>query len=160
MKILPVVESSFPSLVDVWEASVRATHDFLAEADLQIIKPRILNEFLYAVEPAAACDPDGSIIGFVGVADRKIEMLFVRPDRRGEGVGRELVRHAIARHGIDAVDVNEQNDRALGFYLRMGFRVVGRSERDGLGKPYPLLHMTLDPAGSPDCGPDRGERRS
>jgi putative acetyltransferase len=41
------------------------------------------------------------------------------------------------------VDVNEQNEQALGFYRHLGFEVVGRSPLDGQGKPYPLLHMTL-----------------
>ncbi|MGY0625916.1 MAG: GNAT family N-acetyltransferase, partial [Paraglaciecola chathamensis] len=41
------------------------------------------------------------------------------------------------------VDVNEQNPKALGFYQRIGFKVVGRSELDGQGKPYPLLHLAL-----------------
>jgi hypothetical protein len=27
--------------------------------------------------------------------------------------------------------------------LRMGFEVVGRSELDGMGKAYPLLHLRL-----------------
>ena len=39
--------------------------------------------------------------------------------------------------------MNEQNPRALGFYRRMGFEVVGRSELDELGNPYPLLHLRL-----------------
>ncbi|TMD66902.1 MAG: GNAT family N-acetyltransferase [Chloroflexi bacterium] len=48
-----------------------------------------------------------------------------------------------SERGATTVDVNEQNDQALGFYLRMGFVVVGRSELDSNGKPYPLLHMRL-----------------
>ena len=39
--------------------------------------------------------------------------------------------------------VNEQNPQAIGFYLRMGFEMVGRSAVDSLGKPYPLLHMRV-----------------
>jgi len=44
---------------------------------------------------------------------------------------------------LDALtlDVNEQNTQALGFYLHQGFEIVGRSPKDGLGQPYPLLHM-------------------
>ncbi len=38
-------------------------------------------------------------------------------------------------------DVETQVD--AGFYLHTGFEIVGRSERDGLGKPYPLLHLHL-----------------
>ncbi|MEQ9247207.1 MAG: GNAT family N-acetyltransferase, partial [Nitratireductor sp.] len=30
-----------------------------------------------------------------------------------------------------------------GFYRKMGFAVTGRSPRDGDGRPYPLLHMSL-----------------
>jgi putative acetyltransferase len=43
------------------------------------------------------------------------------------------------------VDCNEQNEQALGFYLKMGFEVIGRSELDGTNKPYPILHMRLAP---------------
>lgn len=37
----------------------------------------------------------------------------------------------------------EQNSQALGFYQHIGFSIIGRSELDGQGKPYPLLHMEL-----------------
>ena len=47
---------------------------------------------------------------------------------------------------MNKVDVNEQNDKALGFYLRMGFRIIGRDETDGMGKPYPILHLQLPEA--------------
>lgn len=53
------------------------------------------------------------------------------------------VRAAIHEFGAVELDVNEQNPQAIGFYARMGFDVVGRSERDGTGKPYPILHMQL-----------------
>ncbi len=43
----------------------------------------------------------------------------------------------------DELDVNEQNPQALGFYLKQGFEVIGRTEHDGMGQPYPLLHMRL-----------------
>jgi putative acetyltransferase len=56
-------------------------------------------------------------------------------------VGRRLARHAVVRLGATTVDVNEQNPEAVAFYLRLGFRVEGRSELDSTGKPFPLLHM-------------------
>ncbi len=39
------------------------------------------------------------------------------------------------------LDVNEQNPHAVAFYTSKGFDVIGRSETDAAGYPYPLLHM-------------------
>jgi putative acetyltransferase len=38
-------------------------------------------------------------------------------------------------------DVSEQNPQAAGFSVRQGFVAVGRSETDGEGRPFPLLHL-------------------
>ena len=38
-------------------------------------------------------------------------------------------------------DVNEQNLQAVGFYEHLGFVPIGRSERDGQGRAYPLIHL-------------------
>lgn len=75
--------------------------------------------------------------------DGNIEMLFISPDVRGNGIGAKLVAHAIKAQGALKVDVNEQNQQALGFYQHLGFKVTGRSPVDGQGKPYPLLHLAL-----------------
>ncbi len=39
------------------------------------------------------------------------------------------------------VEVNEQNDAGLAFYLARGFSLVSRSETDRDGRPFPLLHL-------------------
>jgi putative acetyltransferase len=88
-------------------------------------------------------DVDGIVAGFIAVAHGKIEMLFVHPEWRGHGIGKQLIRYAVDTLGATTLDVNEQNEQALGFYLPMGFVVEGRSEFDSTGKPYPLLHMRL-----------------
>lgn len=85
----------------------------------------------------------GSIIGFVGSHESKIEMLFILDDARGQGVGKALLQYAIEHLGATQVDVNEQNPQAVGFYQHMGFKVVSRSPLDDMGKPFPILHMTL-----------------
>lgn len=141
MTIIPVAQADHPRVVEIWEASVRATHDFLTEADIQVMKPLIRHGYLDAVDLVAVRDVSGEMVGFLGAYGRRIEMLFVAPEMRGKGVGRMLVEHAVDRLGCDEVDVNEQNPQAVGFYLRMGFRQVGRSERDGQGNPFPLLHL-------------------
>ncbi|WP_313419020.1 hypothetical protein [Sphingobacterium multivorum] len=39
------------------------------------------------------------------------------------------------------VDVNEQNQQAVDFYLKKGYQLIGRSTVDGMGKSYPILHL-------------------
>jgi putative acetyltransferase len=143
MKIVPVSRADYPALIKLWEASVRATHHFLPQAEIMALKPLILEHYFDAVTLHCARTEEGGIVGFSGLLGGKIEMLFVAPEARGGGVGRLLVEHAIDQGGVTQVDVNEQNEQAVGFYLKMGFTVTGRSALDGQGKPYPLLHMAL-----------------
>lgn len=138
--------ADLPRLFDVWHLSVRATHDFLADSDIAFLVPfvrdelaRVTAERLLHVLRA----DDGVAYAFLCVEHTTIEMLFVHPDQRGSGAGRALVRHAIAALGATAVDVNEHNTQAHGFYLHQGFIGESRSERDPFGKPFPILHLKL-----------------
>jgi putative acetyltransferase len=140
--ISSVGPEDYPRVVEVWEASVRATHHFVAESDIEIFRPLVFDELPHT-DLACVRDANGVVVGFIGIAEGKVEMLFIHPDYLGQGIGRTLLSYAINKRGATTVDVNEQNDQALGFYLRMGFEVVGRSELDSNGKPYPLLHMRL-----------------
>lgn len=140
--IRPITVNDHSRVIEIWEASVRATHDFLPEDYLQYIK-KLLPEILKAMPVFVIEDENRSLQGFLGVAEKKIEMLFLDPQYRGKGIGRQLTHYAIQELGADSVDVNEQNPQAIGFYQRMGFVITGRTETDGAGKPYPILQMTL-----------------
>ncbi len=144
----PPVERATPAdhaeLLAVWEASVRATHHFLAEADIQELKPLILHEYFAMVALFCLRGESGGILAFMGVAQNRLEMLFVRPDAFRQGLGARLARHATGELGVREVDVNEQNPGALAFYQRLGFTVAGRSGLDGQGRAFPLLHLRLE----------------
>lgn len=131
------------ALLEVWEASVRATHHFLSEDGIRRIAGYVPQALREVPLLAAAYDAQGRAVGFMGIAGEKLEMLFLDPAVRGQGLGRQLLQHGISRWGVRFLDVNEQNPQARGFYEHMGFRVTGRSETDGQGQPYPLLSMTL-----------------
>ena len=132
-----------PRLLEVWEASVRATHTFLGAADLQKLRPLV--EAALPRFPVIHClrDPSGEAFAFLVVQGAKIEMLFIHAGHRGQGAGRRLLNFAITELGARFVDVNEQNHQALGFYRHLGFRRFSRSELDPYGDPFPILHLEL-----------------
>ena len=125
-RIESLAPAELEALTDLWERSVRATHDFLAPEDIAFFRRMVREEALPGVEELHVIrDEKNGFAAFAGVEAGKLEMLFV------------------AHRGVRRVDVNEQNAQAAGFYARMGFRVVSRSETDPSGRPYPILHLSL-----------------
>ena len=143
MAIRPAREAEFETLTSLWEASVRASHHFLPEQVIQELRPQLLSDWLPAVNVNVYENAAGNLLGFSGVLQQKLEMLFILPEARGRGVGKALLEEAIASQNVYLVDVNEQNELAAGFYKHAGFEVMSRSPLDGQGRPYPLLHMRL-----------------
>lgn len=129
-------------LVKLWEASVRATHHFLTEKDIQHLIP-FVEEAVRGIETLLVAYLGSCPVGFLGLVDLKIEMLFVLPDYFGKGFGKQLVELAIKEYHIQYVDVNEQNPQAEGFYRHIGFRTFARTETDEQGNPFPILKMKL-----------------
>ena len=123
-----------PELVDqltrVWERSARATHTFLSEAEVAQIKPYV-PQAIAGVGTLVVTEKDDAPVGFMGVEGGRLEMLFLDPEARGQGLG------------VSELTVNEQNPQAVGFYERLGFKTYRHTELDEEGRPYPLLYMRL-----------------
>lgn len=133
-------------LLSVWESSVRATHLFLSDAEIEDIKkyvPQALDEVAHLV---IAEDGENRPVAFMGIEDGTLEMLFVSAEERGKGFGKRLIEYGIENHAVTRLAVNEQNPQAKGFYGHMGFRVYKRTDFDEQGNPYPLLYMKLSRA--------------
>lgn len=132
----------YPRIMEIWESAVKATHDFLAEEDFNYFKEVIPRDYLPNLEVYVITENDDAK-GFASVAEGNLEMLFIHNDTRGKGYGKKLYEFMKLQTGLTKVDVNEQNPQAIGFYEKMGFRIIGRSEKDGSGKDYPIIHMSL-----------------
>ena len=131
-----------PRLFEIWDAAVRATHQFLAPRDLATIAQMVRDQYLPTAKNLAVVEDDhGQAFGFLGLNGSHIDSLFVHPERHSQGGGRALVEWAALSRTTLFVDVNEQNRGGRQFYERLGFVEVGRSSRDHDGRPYPLLHL-------------------
>lgn len=144
MTIRQAVDEDKDKLLLIWRRSVEATHDFLSREEVEELTP-LVQSYLRndATDFWVGCDDAGQLAGFMGIANGKIESLFLDPDHMRQGIGRRLVQHAEELCGSLLVDVNEQNPAAIKFYEACGFRPIGRSEFDEQGKPRPLNHLAL-----------------
>ena len=134
-------------LIAIWCRSVDATHDFLSK-EYRIKLEELVRSFLPEPPLWVAANEQEEPVAFMLLTGEHMDALFVDPDIRGCGVGKLLIEHALSLAPALTTNVNEQNEQAVGFYKKMGFRVTGRAEVDDLGQPYPLLHLRYHKASS------------
>lgn len=125
----------------IWEDSVRATHLFLSEAEIQKIKAYVPHALTGVSHLLVAEKMPGQPVAFMGLEGPRLEMLFLSPAERGAGLGRQLLEYGILHYDLQELTVNEQNPQAVGFYRHMGFETYRRTDCDEQGGPYPLLYM-------------------
>lgn len=128
-------------LTAIWEDSVRASHLFLSEAEIQEIKAHVLQALTGVSHLLVAERVLGQPVAFMGIEGPRLEMLFLSPAKRGAGLGRQLLEYGIRHYHLQELTVNEQNPQAVGFYQHMGFETYRRTDCDEQGGPYPLLYM-------------------
>lgn len=146
MCILEVEERNsdlISKLIAVWEASVRATHLFLSDSEILSIKEYVPQALKSVDKLIIAENDEEKPIAFMGIENETLEMLFITPSERGQGLGKLLLQYGISNYKVNRLTVNEQNPQATGFYGHMGFHVYKRTDYDEQGNPYPLLYMRL-----------------
>lgn len=143
ISINPVrTEKLAASLLTIWKLSVKASHFFLTEKEIDELIP-FVKSAIAQINVLVVIYANDEPVGFMGIEDRKLEMLFISPDYFGKGLGRKLTELAFESFAVESVDVNEQNPNAVRFYTRIGFVVFDRSEYDSQGNPFPILKMRL-----------------
>lgn len=135
------VRADNAALTAIWLRAVQATHLWLSAEDIAFYLPLVRDDYLPGLEVWVSDDEHAQPAGFIGLTGADVNMLFVDPAQHGKGHGSRLIRHAHGLRGPLTVDVNEQQPQAHAFYLSRGFVAVGRSELDGQGKPFPLIHL-------------------
>ena len=130
-------------LLEIWENTVRVTHLFLSNSEIENIKPYALQALNEVSHLLIIENEDNTPLGFMGINGTKLEMLFIKSDERKKGLGKELLLYGIKKYNINELTVNEQNLLAKNFYEHMGFKVYKRLNLDEQGRPYPILIMKL-----------------
>jgi predicted N-acetyltransferase YhbS len=118
-------------------------------SELTVDPKQILSdEFDYMV----AVDAE-TVVGFYAIekvssTDFELEALFVEPDRIGNGIGRDLVQHAVknvARKGGETLLI-QGDPNATEFYSAAGARHIGSRESESIpGRFLPLFQIPVYP---------------
>lgn len=132
-------KKDYKLVLEIWEKSVRATHRFLSEEDISFYKDIIPENLDYVT--LYLWEDDGEIVGFSGISEDELVMLFLDPKFIGKGYGSKILVNLIKTEKIKRIDVNTQNDHAKTFYLNHGFEIESEDDLDGFGKPYPITHL-------------------
>lgn len=140
--IVPTSADQHPQLLELWEQSVRASHHFLNDEKILKIRQQIIQHSYFDQVQLFHVEHQQQVLGFMGIAGHKLEMLFISSDAFRQGIGSQLLQYALEL-GVTEVEVNEQNPDATAFYLKHGFEIIRRSETDSEGNPYPILHLQL-----------------
>ncbi|KLT67572.1 hypothetical protein AB669_00160 [Pedobacter sp. BMA] len=133
-------------VLELWEKSVRESHDFLNDQDIQDYRALMESQYLDKTKLYAA-EENGLMKGFIGFSGNQIRLLFISPDSMRKGFGKKLLNFAIRDRQIKEVDVNGQNTAAYQFYHQAGFRIIKKYPYDGAGKPYPVWSLKLAETG-------------
>ena len=133
--------SLISQLLAVWEDSVKATHLFLSNEEINSIK-KYVPQAIFGVSHLIIMENESQQpIAFMGIENRKLEMLFIKNSERGKGLGKQLLSYGIENYNVNELAVNEQNLNIKGFYEYMGFKTYKRTELDEQRNPYPILYM-------------------
>ena len=79
MTIREALPTDHATLLDIWLRSVRATHTFLTEDDIQTLYPIVRDMALPALELWVWCEGE-VLAGFMGLSGAKVEALFIAPE--------------------------------------------------------------------------------
>lgn len=139
VRIRAATAADVPVIIEL----IRGLADYEALASEMIATEADLDRHLFGARPAAevvlaetAAAAHGfavyfsSFSTFLGRPGIYVEDIFVRPESRGRGIGRQLLEHLAAvavERGCGRLEwsVLDWNESAIGFYERLGARPLG-----------------------------------
>ncbi|ENS5608786.1 N-acetyltransferase [Vibrio mimicus] len=116
-------ESDLDSVLEIWlDASVKA-HDFVDPEFWKSQVDNMRNLYIPASE-TYVYEIGSKIAGFYSLHENNLAAIFVQPELQGQGIGKQLLRHAKSQRKMLTLSVYKENQSSYGFYLSQGFKLV------------------------------------
>ena len=132
-------EKDISSVMQIWLDSNLEAHSFIDENywknKFDAVRNLMLKSEIYVAE-------DGnSINGFVGLIGNYIAGIFVKNEKRSQGIGKQLLDFIKCRQSSLTLDVFVKNTMAVDFYIREGFRIQNKHiNYDTQEEEYTMLY--------------------
>ena len=119
------------SYIELWRPELTFTADYIEAHDVYVAVANERPVGVYALVQEE---------GF-----QELDYLWVLPDYIGQGVGRQLVRHALAVARSNPLPrlLVASDPYAVGFYEKMGFRKIGHLSGQPPGRILPVMELVL-----------------
>jgi shikimate kinase/GNAT superfamily N-acetyltransferase len=134
------------TVVEIWYQASLIAHDFVPADFWEQEKDVIRREYL-PLSKTWVYEKDQQIVGMLSLSDgQTIGGLFVDPAWQGGGVGTQLINHAKSLRAVLFLDVFKQNERAIRFYQKCGFKIVDESIQPDTGCEQFTMVWQKEPA--------------
>lgn len=123
----PVIRTPRPTeieaLIKIWQDGNIRAHSFICP-DYWLNNIGHMRQALPQAQ-VYICEINGEIVGFVGLDGNHIAGLFVNEQHQSQGIGTSLIDFIKQQHFTLTLTVYRKNEKALQFYRKHNFVVMG-----------------------------------
>lgn len=131
-------KNDIDEVAKIWLYSNLEAHGFIPtrywEDNFASVKESLGQAEVYVYEDEKGKRDGNRIAGFLGLSDDYIAGIFVRSERRSEGIGKRLLDHAKGVKEKLSLKVYQKNERAVSFYRREDFVILCEGEDEDTGE--------------------------
>lgn len=129
--IRPFQEGDTERLIDIWYTTSLEAHAFVPDDFWEREKHAVRTRYIPLAE-SYMFEENGVAVAFIALLEPdEVGALFVLPKYQGRGIGSKLILHAADLKGNLRLSAFKENPKAIGFYQKMGFTIVGEDiEKD------------------------------
>jgi putative acetyltransferase len=116
-------EKDVEDLLEVWYKSSSLAHPFLETSFMEKEKKNIREIYIPNTKTWVFASQD-RLDGFISMMGNEVGAIFVRPEKHGLGIGKNLMDYVSQFHEELEVEVFKENKIGRAFYDRYGFKTI------------------------------------
>ena len=134
-------ETDIEELLEVWYEASSMAHPFLDSEFMEKEKQNIRDVYIPNTETWVSTNKD-VLDGFIAMMENEVGAIFVRPEKHGQGIGKNLMDFVYQFHKELEVEVFKDNKIGRAFYDKYGFKIIKEHLHKDTNRP--LLRMKFN----------------